>query len=118
MPKKSVAELAAERLEKDLTERYPTPKVVADLVKNDFINASSLSRIVTQLAYYAFRDTSDKERTVKAFADLIKFCEMAEDQVKEGLGAIQILNGLAENLVENLVDTATKREACPIAGVY
>jgi|688.fasta_scaffold574833_1 hypothetical protein len=113
MPKKSASEIAAENLEKDLTSKYPTPKIVAELIEKEFIAAPSLSRIVTQLAYYAFRDTSDKERTVKAFSDLIHFCEMAEDQVKEGLTAIGILNGLAEDLV----DTATKREANPFAGV-
>ena len=85
--------------EKELVKEFPTPALIQSLIDKGYFEATSLARIITHLAYYAFRDTSDINRTTKSLSTLIGFCGKADSLIITGVAALQTLNDLADGLV-------------------
>ena len=99
---------AAALLESHLVEELPTPEFVEKLIEKGCFARTDLARIVTHLAFYAFRDTSDLDRSTEALSNLIGFLHEVEKVVKGGLVARELL----ERLTENLVVADSKQEVC------
>jgi len=97
---------AAALLEAHLIEELPTPEIVEKLMEKGYFAPSDLARIVTHMAFYAFRDTSNVDRSTEALSNLIGFMHEVEKVVKRGLVASELL----ERFAENLVDAGAKQE--------